>query len=77
MRVTITTQSKEELRSGRPGFYELEAKDEHDVLEININEGEPEDMNMERNLFDLNKIADLVMMAYEAGVRGEDIVIDE
>jgi hypothetical protein len=39
---------------------------------ISIGEGEPEDMYLFRDLSDAYDIADLLHMAYQAGLRGEE-----
>jgi hypothetical protein len=39
-------------------------------------DGEPEDSNLSRDFNDCFKIPDLMRLAYEAGVRGEDLSIE-
>lgn len=47
--------------------------DAGEKMDISIGEGEPEDMYLFRDLSDAYSIADMVMMAYEAGKRGEEL----
>ncbi len=49
------------------------------VLKINgievffVSDGDPEDSNLSRNFSDCYKVADLMIFANEAGLRGEEI----
>ena len=61
----------------------LEERDWQDVLEIRFNnrtvftvhDGEPEDANLRRDFNDCLKIPDLLLKVYDAGKRGEEMII--
>lgn len=48
-------------------------KDGKSILSVGIQEGEPEDMVLWRNLADVYTIADLVWEAYELGRKGIEL----
>jgi hypothetical protein len=46
-------------------------------VRVRFRDGEPEDFVMARDLNDAYKIKDLITMAYEAGKRGEEMLLSE
>jgi len=48
-----------------------------DKEEFSVHEGEPEDMSFGRNLSDIHSIPDMLQAAYEAGKRGEELVMEQ
>ena len=63
---------------------ELAEYDYRDSLEIlvdgiskfNVSDGEPEDANLSRDFSDCHSITNLMKLAYEAGKRGEEFIIE-
>ena len=62
----------------------VEDRDYREVIEIfidgkrvfSVGDGEPEDSNLCRDFNDCWKIPDLLKMAYEAGKKGEELIIE-
>ena len=62
---------------------QLEARDYSNGIEIYINEkkvfdafdGEPEDSNLSRDFSDCWGVPDLLKLAYDAGINGEEFII--
>jgi len=74
MKLTITENISEEY--GFEEVYSVEINlDGHRVSFHNMNEC-PEDATLTRDLSDVYSIETLIMKAYEAGKRGEEIVIE-
>ena len=75
MKVTIETHSEETLKD----------YDYRDILRISFNgkqvfevsDGEPEDGNLNRDFCDCYNIANMLQEAYEAGRKGEKLIITE
>lgn len=62
----------------------VEDRDYRDAIEIfidgkrvfSVGDGEPEDSNLGRDFSDCWQIPDLLKMAYEAGKKGEELIIE-
>lgn len=48
-----------------------------DKVSVGFGEGEPEDMYLFRDLSDAYSLVSLVRVAYEAGKRGEEFILEE
>lgn len=63
-------------------MYDLDSGEGSVSLNVNDTEvfsvfdGEPEDNNLGRNFSDCNNITHLMHMAYDAGVKGEELEIE-
>lgn len=51
--------------------------DNGDKESVSFGEGEPEDMYLFRDLSDAYSLVSLVRVAYEAGKRGEEFILEE
>ncbi len=65
----------ETVTSGEWGdaHIEIELITDSDKTSCSFGEGEPEDMTLNRDLSDAYNIADMLIIAYEAGKRGEEL----
>lgn len=73
MRVVISTRSKEEIeRCDYRDAYMIEV-DGKKVF--SVYDDEPEDSNLGRSFSDVYKIDNIIRMAFEAGKRGEELLI--
>jgi len=70
MKITETL-SKDEW--GEDGTLEIELITDKFTGSVQFGSGEPEDMTLNRDLSDAYSISNLLVAAYEAGKRGEDI----
>lgn len=60
---------KYDWRSG----LQIELVTEDKTIELEFVEGEPEDRTLGRDFKDVYKMAEMVQLAYEAGVNGEEL----
>lgn len=58
---------------GDAGRIEIELITDSGATSCSFGEGEPEDMTLNRDLSDAFSIGDMLVMAYEAGKRGEEL----
>ena len=70
MKIVETTSPGER---GDTGHIEIELTTELGKTSCSFGEGEPEDMTLNRDLSDAFNISDMLIMAYEAGKRGEEL----
>lgn len=58
---------------GDASHIEIELTTDSGTTFCSFGEGEPEDMTLNRDLSDAFSIGDMLVMAYEAGKRGEEL----
>lgn len=78
MKITTTTfRSKEWGDELLEWGFETKVNTLNNEKKVFFREGEPEDMTLGRDLSDAYDIPDMLIMAYEAGKNGEDLIIEE
>lgn len=75
MIIKETTSQNSEMGDDVDSHIEIELTTEDGTSSVSFGEGEPEDMTLFRDLADAYSISDLLVMAYNAGKRGEELEI--
>ena len=71
MQLVVTTYNDETGKYDCRRGLQIELVAEGKVIELEFVEGEPEDATLGRDFSDVYSIAEMVQLAYEAGVNGE------
>ena len=72
MKLTVTWPKEDDMFDGR---ITIVSEREDKKISLRFGAGEPEDMNLARDLSDALSIPDVIKMAYEAGKNGEEFEI--
>lgn len=73
MQLVVTTYYDETGKYDERSGLQIELVAEGKAIELEFVEGEPEDATLGRDFSDVYRIAEMVQLAYEAGVNGEPL----
>lgn len=75
MKIGYITRTEEEVE--RCDFREAIEIKVDGVTKFSVMDGEPEDSNISRDFSDCHSVVNLMKLAFEAGKKGEELLIEE